>query len=263
MPPRRTPVGPCEIDRVSLVIPLSWVRDALVDNFSLTPFVTLRDVLQAIRGMIELPDVSASDLGVLGEVARWTVDYLCRAHPQLGRSGDVCPFTEVALREGLLFSAVCHLFDADPRPGMERAMAQALHDYESRPPKMGNRVGLKATLVLFPSIEPEWVEYVQEQLSLSFAQRGLMLGEFHAESLVPGLHNTDFHPLRSPVPLLGMRAMMLTDLPFLRGTDEKLACYLDRFGDAALNAISLHLRSPDTFPPDVLARLERALHEVH
>lgn len=234
-----------------------------MDNFSLTPFVTLRDVLLAMRGMVELADVAASDLGVLGEVARWTVDYLCRSHPQLGRSGDVCPFTEVSMREGLMFSSVCHLFDADPRPGMELAMAQALKDYESRQPRIGNRVGLKATLVLFPSIEAEWVEDVQERLSLSFAQRGLMLGEFHAESLAPGLHNPEFHPLRSPIPLLGMRAMMLTDLPFLRSTDEKLACYVSRFGDGALNAISAHLRqSQGEMPADVMARLEAALHAI-
>lgn len=234
-----------------------------MDNFSLTPFVALREVLLALRGMNELSDVNASDLGVLGEVARWTVDYLCHTHPSLGRSGDVCPYTEVSMREGLLFSAVCHLFDADPRPGMELAMTRALQEYDSRPPRMGNRVGLKAMLVLFPSIEPEWIEDVQETLSLSFAERGLMLGEFHAESQVSGLHNAEFRPLRSPVPLLGIRAMMLTDLAFLRHSDEKLRCYLDRFGDAALKAISASLRSAqDELSPTVVVRLERALDEV-
>lgn len=232
-----------------------------MDNFSLTPFVALRDVLFAIRGAIELEDVNASDLGVLGEVARWTVDYLCRTHPQLGRTGDVCPYTEVSMREGLMFSAVCHVFDADPRPGIQLSMERALQDYESRPPRIGNRVGLKASLVLFPSIEAVWVEDVQDGLSLSFAQRGLMLGEFHAESMVPGLHNLDFHPLRSPIPLLGIRAMMPTDLPFLRGSDDKLATYVTRFGDAAFNAISAHMRSSQgEMSPEVMARLERALH---
>lgn len=233
----------------------------MVDNFSLTPFVALREVLGALRGTIELPEVDTSDLGVLGEVARWTVDYLCRTHPDLGRSGDVCPYTEVSMREGLLFSAVCHVFDADPRPAMIHVMKQTMKDFESRPPQMGNRAGLKALLVLFPSLEGEWIDDVQETLSLEFVARGLMIGEFHAECEKPGLHNRDFMPLRSPIPLLAVRNMMLTDLAFLKGSDVKLGHYLHRFGDAALNAIGSYLRSPhDEVTPDVATRLEAALY---
>lgn len=232
-------------------------------NFSLTPFVTLGEVLSALRGTTMLSDVDASDLGVMGEVARWTVDYLSRTHPNLGRSGDVCPYTQVAMRENLIWTAVCHVFDADPRPSMEQAMTRAVQEYDARPPKMGNRVGLKAVLVLYPSVEPVWIEDIQEQLSLSYAQRGLMMGEFHAESESPGLHNPDFRPLRSPIPLLGIRAMMLTDLAFLRGSDEKLDCYVRRFGEAALNAISACLRSGQTdLAPDVVERLENVLYNT-
>jgi hypothetical protein len=233
-----------------------------VANFSLTPFVALGEVLGALRGTTVLAGVDASDLGVLGEVARWTVDYLCRTHPSLGRSGDVCPYTQVSMREGLLFSAVCHVFDADPREGMAQAVMRAMQEYDSRPPKMGKSVGLKAMLVLFPSVESVWVEDVQAELSLSFAERGLMLGEFHAESEVPGLHNAEFFALRSPIPLLGIRAMMLTDLAFLRNSDEKLACYVKRFGEPALNAISACLRSQLELEPQVVMRLENALYST-
>jgi hypothetical protein len=232
-----------------------------VDNFSLTPFVALREVLGALRGTIALDDVDASDLGVMGEVARWTVDYLCRTHPSLGRSGDVCPYTEVSMREGLLYSAVCHVFDADPRPSMLHVMRHTMKDFESRAPQIGNRAGLKSMLVLFPSIEGEWVDDVQETLSLEFSARHLMIGEFHAECEKPGLHNAAFRPLRSPVPLLAVRNMMLTDLAFLKASDVKLGHYLQRFGDAALNAIAAYLRSPhDEVTPDVAQRLEAALY---
>lgn len=232
-----------------------------MDNFSLTPFVTLREVLSALRGTIELPGVDASDRGVLGEVSRWTVDYLCRTHPDLGRTGDVCPYTEVSMREGLLFSSVCHVFDADPRPAMIHVMRQTMKDFESRAPQIGNRAGLKAMLVLFPSLEGEWIDDVQETLSLEFVSRYLMIGEFHAECDKPGLHNRAFKPLRSPIPLLAVRNMMLTDLAFLKGSDTKLHYYLQRFGDGALNAISAYLRAPhDEVTPDVEQRLEAALY---
>ncbi|MCX4241504.1 DUF6875 domain-containing protein [Paraliomyxa miuraensis] len=235
----------------------------MVDNFSLTPFVALREVLQALRGTIELTEVDASDLGVLGEVARWTVDYLCRTHEDLGRSGDVCPYTQVAMREGLLYSAVCHVFDADPRPSMNAVMMQTMKDFESRPPRMGAKAGLKAMLVLFPSLEGEWVDDVQLSLSQTFVERGLMIGEFHAECEKPGLHNQEFKPLRSPIPLLAVRNMMLTDLAFLKDSDAKLKCYLKRFGDAALNAIGGYLRSPhDVVTPEVANRLEAAVYGI-
>jgi hypothetical protein len=233
----------------------------VVDNFSLTPFVALREVLGALRGRTVLYDVDASDLGVLGEVARWTVDYLCRTHPSLGRSGDVCPYTEVSMREGLLFSAVCHVFDADPRPSMIQVMRQTMKDFESRPPQIGNRAGLKAMLVLFPSLEGDWIDAVQEELANEFVERKLMIGEFHAECEKPGLHNLEFRPLRSPIPMLAVRNMMLTDLAFLKGSDFKLRHYLQRFGDAALNAIAAYLRAPhDEIAPDVGERLEAALY---
>ncbi|MCA9652058.1 MAG: hypothetical protein KC501_19230 [Myxococcales bacterium] len=201
------------------------------------------------------------DRDVLAEVARWTVDYLCQWHPDLGRTGDVCPYTEVSMREDLLLAAVCHVFDADPRPLMREVMLLTMEDFESRPPKVGNRAGLKAMLVLFPSVEGVWIDDVQQQLSLTFARRGLMIGEFHAECEKPGLHNQAFRPLRSPIPLLAVRAMMLTDLAFLKGSDEKLDCYLRRFEDAALKQISAYLKAPyDEVADDVLFRLESALY---
>lgn len=201
------------------------------------------------------------DLGVLGEVARWTVDYLCQSHPDLGRTGDVCPYTEVSMREDLLLSAVCHVFDADPRPMMREMMLEAMAKFESMPPKVGNRAGLKAVLVCFPSIEGVWIDDVQQQLALTFARRGLMIGEFHAECDKRGLHNQEFRPLRSPIPLLAIRNMMLTDLAFLKASDEKLDCYLRRFEDAALKQIGAYLRAPfDEVADDVLTRLESALY---
>ncbi|MEX1366739.1 MAG: DUF6875 domain-containing protein [Nannocystaceae bacterium] len=231
-----------------------------MESSALTPFYALGDVLRAeLAG--GLAGVDDADFGVLGEVARWTRDFLSAPHPELGRVGDVCPYSAVSVREGLLLAAVCHVFDADPRPAMRQVMEHTLVEFEARSPRFGNRVGLKAMLVLFPSLESEWIEDVQDSESLRFAQRGLMLGEFHAESEVPGLHNPRFRPLRSPIPLLGIRAMVPTDLPFLTGSDDQLDCYLRRFEDAGLKQIAAFLRAPHAeIDPDAIRRLESALY---
>jgi hypothetical protein len=44
-----------------------------------------------------------------------------------------------------------------------------------------------------------------------------------------GLWNEEFRPLRAPVPLLAIRQMVSSDLPFLFDTASHLAAYLDRF----------------------------------
>jgi hypothetical protein len=75
---------------------------------------------------------------------------------------------------------------------------------------------------------------------------GLMLGEFHANNESPGLRNPDFRPLRSPIPMLAIRHMVDSDLPFLiRETyapEERsafLRSYLFRLG-GALSQVQLN-----------------------
>ena len=94
--------------------------------------------------------------------------------------------------------------------------------------------GHHALMVLFPAVGPHDVPWVidapQRHLKTEFVERGLMVGEFHAgPPMAAGLHNPRFRPLRSPVPLLAIRAMVPTDLPFLLGDPRHRAAYEARF----------------------------------
>ena len=63
--------------------------------------------------------------------------------------------------------------------------------------------------------------------------RQLMLGQFHPlPPAEPGLWNADFRPLRSPVPLLAIRHMVPTDLPFLTSDRRFVESYREVFGDS-------------------------------
>jgi hypothetical protein len=79
----------------------------------------------------------------------------------------------------------------------------------------------KAFLVVFSSLAANGadgaavVDKVQASLKKYFVETGLMLGEFHAANQTPGLRNPDFRPLRSPIPMLAIRHMVESDLPFL------------------------------------------------
>jgi hypothetical protein len=61
------------------------------------------------------------------------------------------------------------------------------------------------------------IENVQSALKPEFVKRGMMIGEFWPDHAMPGLHNHSFRPLASPVPMLAMRHMVITDLLFLSG----------------------------------------------
>src|SRR5262249_49614221 len=88
-------------------------------------------------------------------------------------------------------------------------------------PTSGPEAMNKAFLVVFPSLTaggPEGaalVDKVQASLKPYFVDMGLMLGEFHAANESPGLRNPAFRPLRSPIPMLAIRHMVESDLPFL------------------------------------------------
>jgi hypothetical protein len=88
-------------------------------------------------------------------------------------------------------------------------------------PTSGPEALNKAFLVVFSSLTANGAEgaavidKVQAGLKRYFVEMGLMLGEFHATNESPGLRNPDFRPLRSPIPMLAIRHMVESDLPFL------------------------------------------------
>ncbi|MEU7863709.1 DUF6875 domain-containing protein [Nonomuraea sp. NPDC049141] len=158
-----------------------------------------------------------------GVAGTWVREYLCRPHPELGRSGPVCPYARRALDRGMVWAVTWPDCPADAT-AMTAIMAECLHWFErSTDPD-------QALLVLFPRLTAAdhglTIEGVQRRLKPAFVRRGLMIGEFHdGPPDVPGLHNPWFRPLRSPVPLLAVRHMVHSDLPFLQGDPEHLAAY--------------------------------------
>lgn len=105
-------------------------------------------------------------------------------------------------------------------------------------PRTGKDAGLRTIVILFPWVTeaaaPITVDALQVRLKSQFVREGLMIGQFHAASVEPGLHNPAFRPLRAPVPSLAIRVMVESDLPFLLSRPEHLAAYLARFGESGL-----------------------------
>ncbi|EEA04230.1 conserved hypothetical protein [Burkholderia sp. H160] len=91
------------------------------------------------------------------------------------------------------------------------------------------------------------IEFVQKQLKPMFVERHLMIGQFFPDCAEPGLHNRAFRPLQTPVPLLAIRHMVLSDIAFLYGNERYMTAYLENFeerGTVALQQFEATTEAP-------------------
>jgi hypothetical protein len=193
----------------------------------------------------------------LGRTLQWVREFLVRPHPELGRPGPVCPFAPIALGRDTIWMAEIK----DSSASFE-SIAAVINDYRdaflAMEPTSGPEAINKTFLIVFSSLQAHGaegaavVDAVQASLKKHFVDVGLMLGEFHATNQSPGLRNPDFRPLRSPIPMLAIRHMVDSDLPFLNRESYSpkvravyLRSYLFRLGgtlsqtkfDEALNGL--------------------------
>lgn len=192
--------------------------------------------------LLELDDIDGEGMEPLRTVVTWAREYLCRPHPDLGRKGPVCPYAQSSLDRGQFYLALW--------PGVPtsvEAVARALLPYRDwfvrLAPAAQPHALFSAILVVFPDLPRSHhhvVDEAQRALKADYVSRGLMIGEFHdGPPDKPGLWNQDLRPLHSPVPLLAIRHMVPTDLPFLYDDPLLLSAYLRRYGDR----VPTHLRA--------------------
>ncbi|WP_334784109.1 DUF6875 domain-containing protein [Nostoc sp.] len=179
------------------------------------------------------------DLPYLLEIMEWVKFFLVRPHPDLGRPGVVCPFMPHALKSNNIRLAVIRTknlcleqIEAIVKPYRDVFLEREANEKEL--------LISKAFVLIFPDVHIEEaskvIDGVHKKLKPLFVESGLMLGEFHNRTESPGLHNPNFRPLRSPIPLLVIRPMTEVDLTFLMSPDNPhlriryLEAYLNRFG---------------------------------
>ena len=205
--------------------------------------------------LAELSDLKADPIpervrehqAAIRAIVDWEWSFLTQPHPELGRSGPVCPFARPALTRGTIFYTVCPGadLDADAVESVARSYRDWFLELE---PVSGREAQYKSINMIFPDLPASAlgpvIEGVQERLKLLYAREGIMIGEFHpGPPNKGGLWNDDWRPLRSPLPLLGIRHMVPTDLPFLRGERELMETYLAAFGDAVPAALAEQVRA--------------------
>jgi len=196
---------------------------------------------------IEIDQIQ-QDLPYLIQIREWVRNFLAKPSPDLGRPGPVCPFIPHTLKSNSIQLAVIRAKNLEPQQVEDIVLSyrDSFLELESR--DMEYPIN-KTILLIFPDINlddtPRLIDGVQQKIKAFFVEQGLMLGEFHNRNETPGLHNPKFRPLRSPIPLLAIRFMVESDLPFLQNTDDislrirYLEAYLQRFDSDERNHINI------------------------
>lgn len=167
-------------------------------------------------------------------VAAWAREYLCAPHPELGRKGPVCPYAQGSLDRDVFYLAV-HRGATANEAELDEVLAVYRDWFHQLDPLTGPSAQFKTILLTLPDlpgdVARQVVDRTQLRLKPHYTDQGLMLGEFHdGPPAKGGLWNPDFRPLRSPVPMLVVRYMVASDLPFLADDPVTLASYLRYFG---------------------------------
>lgn len=174
----------------------------------------------------------------------WVETYLMRGHPQLGRTGAVCPFTRQAARIDTARLAICGA-GPDEEDRVFALIRGGFGALDAIPCKPG-MAHFRTIIVGFPNCaDPRGVamlQRVQKRHRFRSLARGRMIGLMHADSDAPGLWNRDFRPLRAPLPVLAIRHMVEHDAPFAARHPLLLAPYLARFRLTGARRLLGHVR---------------------
>jgi len=173
-----------------------------------------------------------ADTRALLHVAKWSKEFLTEPHPELGRSGHVCPYVSATIREQRYLLTVLH--DAATREReTDRIILRLGRFFSELEPRVGRAAQKKTIVILFPDLPEdrvgELINAMHQRLKPHFLRAGMMLGEFYRDSDKPGLHNPCFRPLRSEVPLLVIRAMLPQDISFLSDQARFVRAYIRTF----------------------------------
>ena len=187
------------------------------------------------------------DLGAMRAVADWIGIFVTRPHPGLGRAGPVCPFVPRALEYGTLWLA------AETSAGRNPAdVAPLVCNYRdllcSAQPREGEAAAYKAIVVVFSDLPVDhagdWFAnaQLQELKRSSYAEQGVVIGEFYDGNNGSAIRNPDFKPFRAPAPFLLMRRAVISDWMFFLDNDDWFNLWARRFGESAVATIAERLR---------------------
>jgi hypothetical protein len=170
--------------------------------------------------------------GALESVDTWLTEYISANHPEIGRTGPICPFVAPS-RKNRTLEVRLRLVGHAPTPELVEEIARSsLREYE-RTTWQGRNPMLQAMVIVLPDLRSEdtaLLDRAQARVKDDFVARGLMIGQFHENCEVTAARNPRFAVSKAPVPVLAIRAIALHDIFFLSERPDWFRKYQEKFG---------------------------------
>ena len=196
--------------------------------------------MKQLADPMSMPAMGAAALGFCRSIGQWVTSYLMTSHPDLGRPGEVCPFTSRAYQLDTIRIGVSFARSRDGTV-IRQTMRDCLRQFASIACDE-TTTQFRTVIVGFPNLTDQEgvaaLRAAQRRLTLRCLWDGLMIGRFHPASEDEGLWNPEFRPMRAPIPLLAVRHLVPNDAPFALRHPALLASYLCRYAAAAPRHLS-------------------------
>jgi len=160
---------------------------------------------------------------------RWIRDFISQPHPELKRSGEICPFTKPAIKQQKLF------FQWDDFTGNDtEVLKKILLDYKDQYTSADAEADhpLRSLVIVFPHLKMadyEALKMARILVKKPFLQAGITLGEFYPTNNDGSIRNEQFYIAQSPFAMIVIRQLARHDKLFLSKHPELYSLYQSKF----------------------------------
>ena len=176
--------------------------------------------------------LSVSDITHASRVIDWLHTYISRPHPQIGRSGAVCPFVPISLKANTL----CFVVHGEINGLDPHAIADLLRSYlrwfAATAPESSTECRRRGLVIVLPHLAKDSLQQLDEihsNVKTEMVLNGLMLGQFYESCPETAVRNPNFRVSTGPVPCFAIRHMAPHDVLFLHSRSDWFAEYHRRF----------------------------------
>lgn len=168
----------------------------------------------------------------LESVDSWLTEYISASHPEIGRTGPICPFVSPSRKNRTLEVRIRLVGHAPSLELVEEIARSSLREY-ALTSWQGSNSMLHAMVVVTPDLRSEdtgLLDQAQARVKDDFVAQGLMIGQFHENCDVTAARNPRFTVSKAAVPVLAIRAIALHDVFFLSQRPHWFQKYREKFG---------------------------------
>lgn len=177
-------------------------------------------------------DLSVTDIEHAATVLHWLRAYVAQPHPQLGRSGPVCPFVPLSLRTGQVRVVMHGELDGTDPDAIAALLRRYLDVFLATAPDSVSLRRQRSIVVVLQNVPAERelvLDEVHRTVKDDMVRRGAMLGQFYERCPERGVRNPDFPVSTAPVPCFAIRHMAPHDVLFLHDRADWFTEYHRRF----------------------------------